>query len=54
MKKTALRAEDIPDEIGPWKETLLRLAGRVEDLEQQLQQVLRGKYGPKTESISPD
>lgn len=54
MVKTNLKPEDIPDEIGPWKETLLRLSGRVEDLEQQLQSLLRGKYGPKTESISPD
>jgi transposase len=54
MVKTNLKPEDIPDEIGPWKETLLRLSGRVEDLEQQLQSLLRSKYGPKTESISPD
>jgi transposase len=54
MIKTNLRPEDIPDEIGLWKETLLRLVGRVEDLEQQLQGLLRAKYGPKTEAISPD
>jgi len=54
MGKTNLKPEDIPDDLGPWKETLLRLAGRVEDLEQQLQSLLKLKYGPKSESISPN
>lgn len=54
MVKTNLKPEDIPDDLGPWKETLLRLAGRVEDLEQQLQSLLKSKYGPKTEAISPN
>ena len=54
MVKTNLKAEDIPDDLGPWKETLLRLAGRVEDLEQQLQSLLRAIYGAKTETIAPN
>jgi transposase len=54
LVKTKLTPEDIPDDLGPWKETLLRLSGRVEDLEQQLQSLLKAKYGPKTEAIAPN
>jgi len=54
MTKANLKPEDIPDDLGPWKETLLRLAGRVEDLERQLQSLLRSKYGAKTETIAPN
>jgi transposase len=54
MDKTLLTPQNIPDELGPWKEILLRMAGRIEDLEGQLQSILRSKYGAKTESISPD
>lgn len=53
MVKTKLKPENIPDKIDPWKESLLRLAGRVEDLEQQLQSLLRARYGPKTKAIAP-
>jgi transposase len=54
MVKVKLTADEIPDDLGTWEETLLRQSGWINELEEQLKSLLKTRYGPKSESISPN